>query len=103
MAECYFNFFNILFKLKISKHCYVKLSIFGFAKPNFCQYTYVKSKTMGHMCKQKLLYGLFATHSLTYSSTGYGNMGCGVFKRGVLKERFLPKNQHTYPKESFEF
>ena len=25
-------------------------------------------------------------------------MGCGVFKRGVLKERFLPKNQHTQRK-----
>ena len=29
----------------------------------------------------------------------YGNMGCGVFKRGGTKlERFLPKNQHTQRK-----
>jgi hypothetical protein len=29
---------------------------------------YVKLRTMGHMCKWKLYYGLFATHSLTYSN-----------------------------------
>ena len=29
----------------------------------------------------------------------YGNMGCGVFKRGGTKlERFLPKNHHTQRK-----
>ena len=29
----------------------------------------------------------------------YGNIGCGVFKRGVRKlERFLIKNQHTQRK-----
>ena len=25
----------------------------------------------------------------------YGNTGCGVFKRGINLEIFLPKNQHT--------
>ena len=30
---------------------------------------------------------------------GYGNTGCGVFKRGGTKlKRFLPKNQHTQRK-----
>ena len=30
---------------------------------------------------------------------GYGNIGCGVFKREDTKlERFLPKNQHTQKK-----
>ena len=30
---------------------------------------------------------------------GYGNTGCGVFKRGGTKlERFLPKNKHTQRK-----
>ena len=32
-------------------------------------------------------------------SASYGNMGCGVFKRGVLKiARFLPTNQHNQRK-----
>ena len=32
-------------------------------------------------------------------NSGYGNTGCGVFKRGGTKlERFLPKNQHTQQK-----
>ena len=29
------------------------------------------------------------------------NTGCQVFKRGVQIERFLPKNQHKYPKGNY--
>ena len=36
------------------------------------------------------------------TSTGLdGNTGCGVFKGGTKLERFLPKNQHTYPISNF--
>ena len=55
----------------VIRHCYVKFSIFWFVMPNFCQYTYVKSKT-GHIYKWKLFSGLFITHSLTYSSCRLG-------------------------------
>ena len=45
------------------------------------------------------------TYSCVNISSGYGNTGCGVFKRGGTKlERFLPKNQHTQRKLlNFEF
>ena len=33
-----------------------------------------------------------------FAFANYGNTGCGVFKRGVQLERFLPKNQHTQRK-----
>ena len=57
--------------LKISRHCYIRISIFEFVTI-FCQYIilaykYIRSKTMGHMCKLNFFcYGLFATHFLTY-------------------------------------
>jgi len=35
------------------------------------------------------MHGLF----LYFEARGYGNTGCGVFKRGI--EIFLTKNQHT--------
>ena len=38
----------------ISRHCYVKFSIFWFVIPIICQYTYVKSRNVGHVCKWKL-------------------------------------------------
>ena len=39
------------------------------------------------------------SHAKGSLSGGYGNTGCGVFKRGVQKlERLLPKNQQTQRK-----
>ena len=38
----------------ISRHCYVKFSIFWFVIPIICRHKYIKSRTVGTDCKLKL-------------------------------------------------
>lgn len=64
--------------LKISRHCYIRISIFEFVTI-FCQYKYVKSRTMGHMCIVNFFVDsspliLWLTVSIKWSTTG--NIKC---------------------------